>query len=75
MPVRLPGLGRVRASIGRDGDFRVNTSADRAVVEALNAPGTYKGKTRNRANIGLDNAGFKALCDADPPDEPLELAS
>ncbi len=72
-PVSLPGVGRVRMSLGRDGRFRVNTTADRQVVQAMNAPGTFTGSIRNRANIGLDNAGYKELWDAAHPEDPLEI--
>jgi len=74
-PIRLPGVGRIRASLDRDGAFRVNVVPDPSLVRALNAPGTYTGPILNAGNIGLDNAGYKALWDAQHPEDPLELAS
>lgn len=72
-PVKLPGIGRMRASIGRGGRLRVHVVADVALVKALNAPGTYRGQMENRGRIGLDDAGYKALWDAVHPDDPLEV--
>lgn len=74
-PVRLPGVGRFRPSLDRNGVFRVNMVPDPAVSRALNAPGTYTGVINNAANIGLPNDGYKALWDAAHPEDPLELAS
>jgi hypothetical protein len=31
------------------------------------------GRIVNRKHIGLDNAGYKALWDADHPEDPLEI--
>jgi len=72
--VKLPGLGRLRASLSRGGQLRVNLRVDLDVVRALNAPGAYRGEIRNRSRIGLDDAGFKALWDAAHPEDPMELA-
>jgi len=74
-PVRLPGIGRIRVSLGRNGTYRINITPDPVLRKAMNAPGTYTGPIRNAVNIGLDNAGYKALWDAEHPDDPLELAS
>lgn len=74
-PVKLPGIGRLRATVGRDGTMRVHVVADPALVKALNAPGTYRGEIANRARIGLDDAGYKVLWDAAHPDDPLEVAA
>jgi hypothetical protein len=73
-PVKLPGIGRLRATVGRGGRMRVHVVADVALVKALNAPGTYRGEMANRARIGLDDAGYKALWDGVHPEDPLEVA-
>jgi hypothetical protein len=39
----------------------------------INKPGRYSGRLINEQNIGLDDAGYKVLWDADHPDDPLEL--
>jgi len=57
-PIRLPGVGRIRASLDRDGAFRVNVVPDPSLLRALNAPGTYTGPILNAGNIGLDNAAL-----------------
>jgi len=72
-PVRAPGLGRVRPSIGRDGQIRLHITPDPRVVAAINRQGAYRGKIQNRTRIGLDNAGYKALWDAAHPDDTLAL--
>ena len=72
-PVRLPGVGRVRVSVDRHGQMRVNVTPDPVVVKALNAPGTYRGEIVNRANIGLTDAQYKERWDAAHPEKPLVL--
>lgn len=74
-PVRLPGIGRVRAAISRGGTFRVHIVPDQMLVQALNHKGTYRGDIRNRANIGLSNEAYKDLWDTGRPDDPLELST
>lgn len=74
-PIRVPGVGRIRASLDRDGRFHVNIVPDPAVARALNAPGTYTGPIVNARAVGLDNAAYKALWDTDHPEDPLDLAS
>ncbi len=72
-PVKLPGLGRLRASLSRTGTLRIHLSVDADLLRAMNAPGTYRGEIRNRSRIGLDDAGYKSLWDAAHPEDPMEL--
>lgn len=74
-PVKLPGLGRMRASVTRTGALRVHLRVDATVVRDLNAPGAYRGEIRNRGRIGLDDAGYKALWDAAHPEDAVVLAA
>ena len=72
-PVKLPGLGIFTPSIDRHGTYKINLRTDSALKKGLNAPDAYKGKLANKANIGLDNAGYKELWDAEHPEDPLEV--
>jgi nucleoid DNA-binding protein len=72
-PVKLPGVGTFTPSVDREGTFKVNFRADSALKNGLNAPGAYSGPVRNKDRVGLDNAGYKALWDADHPDDPLDI--
>jgi hypothetical protein len=73
IPVKLPGVGTFTPSISRDGTIHVNLRADVELKQDSNAPNAYKGAIRNRERIGLDDAGYKALWDADHPGDPLEV--
>jgi nucleoid DNA-binding protein len=72
-PVKLPGIGIFSPSIDRNGTYRVNLRSDTALRRGLNTPAAYTGQIRNKANIGLDNAGYKELWDEAYPDDPLEI--
>jgi hypothetical protein len=56
----------------REGTFKINFRAD-VDLKRINAPGAYTGTVLNKNRIGLDNAGYKELWDADPADDPLEI--
>lgn len=72
-PVKLPGIGIFTPSIDRHGKMKVNFRADVALKNGVNVPSAYRGETRYRSNIGLDNAKYKELWDADHPDDLLEI--
>jgi hypothetical protein len=72
-PIKLFGLGLFSPSISRDGELRINVRTDPELRKGINAQGAFNGRVLNRGNIGLDNAGFKALWDELHPDDPLEL--
>lgn len=48
--VKLEGLGSYLPKIALDGTFDVSHRLDRAIKNALNAPGTFTGNIKNRAN-------------------------
>jgi hypothetical protein len=73
VPVKLPGIGTFTPSVDRDGTFKINFRPDVKLKGQLNAPDGYTGVVLNKSRIGLDNAGYKALWDADHPDDPLEI--
>ena len=71
--VRLPGVGRVRPTMDREGNVRVRIVPDPQLDRALASPGAYRGEILNRANMGLSDAELKLLWDAEHPDDPLDL--
>lgn len=72
-PVKLPGVGTFTPSIDRHGTLKINLRADAALKNGINAPGAYKGTVQNKGHIGLDDAGYKELWDAEHADDPLEI--
>jgi len=74
IPVRLEGIARLRPTVGRDGLPRLRASACRPLVHGLRAPGAFAGTIRNAERIGWTDAQYKALWDAEHPDDPLEVA-
>jgi hypothetical protein len=72
--VKLPGLGTFGLSIDRNGRLNPSYFADPRLREQLAAAGTRNMTVRNRKNIGLSDAGYKALWDAEHPDDPVVLS-
>jgi hypothetical protein len=73
IPVRLEGLGIFTPTIDRNGTIKHNYRADAKLKQRSNAEGAYTGRITNGERIGLSNAGYKELWDADHPDDPLEI--
>lgn len=71
MPVKLPGVGTFAPSVDRAGHYRIHLRVDAALKKGINIPDTYKGRIHNKQNIGLSNAGYKELWDAEHPNDPL----
>ena len=57
--------GGFGSSINREGKFKINLRADAGLKKSINAPDAYTGHMANKSRIGLDNAGYKELWDAD----------
>ncbi len=72
-PVELASVGRFRPTINRDGELRLAVNIAAELGHGINRLDRYHGEIINRANIGLDDAGYKALWDAAHPDDPLVL--
>ena len=72
-PIKLPGIGIFSPSIDSDGVIRINLRADNELRNSINNANAYVGQVLNSVNIGLDSQGYKALWDADHPDDPLEV--
>lgn len=73
IPVRLESLGTFTPSIDRNGTIRQGYRADVQLKKRSNEEGAYTGRIINEERIGLDNAGYKELWDADHPNDPLEI--
>ena len=73
MPLKLPGIGTFTPSIDRTGKLKVNLRVDTELKNGLNVPDAYAGRILNKKRIGLPDAGYKALWDAEHPDDPLEI--
>lgn len=73
VPVKLPGVGTFTPTISRHGQIRIHVRIDKALKEGINAPEAYVGTIVHKDRIGMDDAGYKELWDADHPDDPLEI--
>lgn len=71
--VELMGIGTFMPTMRSDGSIRIVFRPDRAILKAMGNPVVYEGAIVNRENIGLSPDEYKALWDADHPDDPLEL--
>lgn len=72
IPVKLEWVGTFTPSINRNGAIKHGYRADAKLKQRSNEAGAYTGEIINKKHIGLDNAGYKELWDADHPDDPLE---
>jgi nucleoid DNA-binding protein len=72
-PVKLPAVGTFTPGIDRHGTFKVNFRADQALKNQLNAADAFTGEIKNQGNIGIDDDAYRALWDADHPDDPIEI--
>jgi len=72
-PVHLPGIGRFRVSVGRDGERRLNLMPERSLVATVNGRGAFRGEIANGERIGWTDEQYKELWDAEHPADPLEL--
>jgi hypothetical protein len=73
IPVKLPGVGTFTPSVDREGTFKINFRAGVDLKRQIKAEGGYTGRVLNEQRVGLDDEGYRALWDADHPEDPLEL--
>jgi hypothetical protein len=70
----LRGEGAVlTVAVNRRGKRSVGFRADPDLSGGLNDRAARNLPIRNQGRTGLDNAGYKALWDAEHPEDPLEL--
>jgi hypothetical protein len=72
-PVKLSKIGTFTPSVNREGERKLNIRLDVALKRGINDDGDFNANIINKANIGLTNEQYKALWDADHPDDPLEI--
>jgi len=72
-PVSIDGLARFRPTLSRDGTLRVRVAPSQELVTALRMRGGFAGDVINPERIGWTDAQYKALWDAEFPDDPLEI--
>jgi hypothetical protein len=73
MPVKLPGVGIFSPGINRLGTYKINFRADAELKKGINSAHGYQGRMQNKGRAGLTNEEYKALWDADNPEDPLEI--
>ena len=71
--LELPGIGYFRPSLRNDGRLRILYRPDQRLLRTLAGLEGYRGEVANVENVGLDPLQYKALWDAEHPDDPLEL--
>ncbi|MCB0216049.1 MAG: hypothetical protein KDH92_05395 [Chloroflexi bacterium] len=71
--LELPGIGFFRPSLRNDGRMRILFRPDQRLLRELAGLDGYRGAVSNVANIGFGPLQYKALWDAEHPDDPLEL--
>jgi nucleoid DNA-binding protein len=69
--VKLEGLGTYLPNINYRGVFDVAHRLDRGLKKALNRAGEFKGKLRNKKNIGKTADEIFSLWDQEHPEEAL----
>ena len=72
-PVQLPGIGIFATTVDRHGRRRIRFRMDSTLRAGMNGAAARRLPVKNAGNIGLDNAGYKALWDAEHPEDPLEI--
>ena len=65
------GVAIFTPSIDLEGNLNINVRVDKRMLAALNAPGVFKGKIRNRENIGKTSQELAELWNQERPDDPV----
>lgn len=71
--VRVPGIGRFRAIMARDGSLRLHLVPDKGLVVALQDREQLEATVEHPERIGWTDAQYKALWDEEFPDDLLEI--
>ncbi len=69
--VKLEGLGTYLPNINYQGVFDVAYRLDSRLKKALNRKGEFRGRLRNKKNIGKNAAEIFSLWDQEHPEETL----
>lgn len=68
---KIEGLGTYLPKVSLDGTFDVSHRLDRAIKNALNAPGAFSGEMVNQENVGKTSDELVALWNEAHPDNPV----
>lgn len=71
--VKLPGIGRLRVFMNRDGILRLHLVPDKRLLAALQDHERLTGTVEHAERISWTDADYKAQWDAEFPDDPLEI--
>jgi hypothetical protein len=71
--VKLPDIGTFAPGIDRKGALRVNFRPAVRLKREMARRELYHGRILHRERIGWTDAQYKALWDAENPDDPLEV--
>lgn len=74
-PVVIPGVGRLRVTVSQDVEPRLRFAPDRGLVRDVQQRGNFTGRVANAERAGWSHAEYKALWDAEFPDDPLQIPS
>lgn len=71
-PVQLEGVGTFTPDVRSDGTLYVHFLPCVELKHALNMPGAFQGRLRNRQNIGKSSRELVAQWNAEHPEDPVE---
>ncbi len=71
--VEIPGVGSFQPLLKGDGRIRIRFRPDNEYTIALDDLKRFEGEVINAENVGLSPEEFKALWDAEHPEDPMEL--
>ena len=66
------GVAIFTPSVDLDGNLNINVRVDKRMLAALNAPGAFNGRFKNRENIGKTSRELAELWDEDHPEDPVQ---
>jgi|WetSurMetagenome_2_1015567.scaffolds.fasta_scaffold907989_1 hypothetical protein len=67
------GIAIFTPSIDLQGNIKVNVRVDKRLITVLNIPGAFKGKVKNKENIGKTPQDLAAQWNEDHPDDLVVL--
>jgi hypothetical protein len=67
------GVAIFTPSIDLEGNLNINVRLDKRMIAALNAPGAFTGKIKNRENLGKTSQELAELWNEENPDNRVML--
>jgi len=67
------GVAIFTPSIDLEGNLNINVRLDKRMIAALNAPGAFTGKIKNRENLGKTSQELAELWNEEHPDNRVML--